>query len=278
MWKSSCSLAAALVVALWLGCGRPRDGGPAVARVGDAVLTRADLESQIPDGEVAAAGQRRQAVEDWVRQELLYQEAHAQHLDDDPRVRKILEQAGRDLVVAAFLDQTFEDRQLEVSPAEVERHYNTHASEFRRTDAEIRAQHILLGSRRDATALRQELLQGVRFEAKARELSLDRATTASGGDLGYFTADEQPELWAACANLEPGELSQIVATEQGFHILLLVDHQDPGSLRSLDETVVREGILETLVREKHRARLDTLLDQLKTKHDWQIDETQLVQP
>ncbi len=62
------------------GCGPEREEGPVVARVGDAALTVAQLDNQIPDSDMAEA-QRRLFVENWVRRELLYQEALAREVD-----------------------------------------------------------------------------------------------------------------------------------------------------------------------------------------------------
>ncbi|HJP29328.1 MAG: peptidyl-prolyl cis-trans isomerase [Candidatus Latescibacteria bacterium] len=259
------------------GCGPEREEGPVVARVGDAALTVAQLDNQIPDSDMAEA-QRRLFVENWVRRELLYQEALAREVDETARVRQLVEQTRRDLVIAAFVDDLFGDRQIEVSEPDVERYYHLHADDFRRPDAEIRAQHILLGSRRDATSLRDELLRGAIFEDKVRDLSTDRETNTIGGDLGYFTADDRPEIWEACAGTGPGQLCRLVSLDGSYHIVRLTDRKESATVRDLTEPTVREQILEALVRETHRERLDELVNGLRTGHTWSIDETRLAGP
>lgn len=273
LWKSCCR-AAALCLSLGSGCAPQGDDGAVAARVGDAVLTRAEVDNQIP-GE-AVAGERRQFAEDWVRQQLLYQEAVERDLPKSARLQRLIAQAQRDLVVATLLDETFENQQIDVSASEVEQYYRLHAADYTRTDAEIRVQHILLGTWRDANAVRQGLLAGDDFDDKAQELSIDRGTVGAGGDLGYFTADDHPELWEGCDGLSIGQTSQPVATKEGFHILRLVDRKEPGSSRDLAD--VRDEIVETLVRQKHRERLEELVERLKSKHSWQIDQSQLGEP
>ena len=264
-----------LLIGVWLGgCSLRQEEGPVVASVGDASLTVDQLDSQVPDSEVAAE-QRQFFVDNWVRRQLLYQEALAREVDRAPRVRLLVEQARRDLVVAAFLDDLFGDQQIDVSQNEIEMYYHLHADDFRRPDAEIRAQHILLGSRRDATALRNELLRGAVFEDKVRELSIDRETNTVGGDLGYFTADDRPEIWEACTGTSPGQLCSKLSLDGAYHIVRLADRKEAGSVRDLTEEPVRGQILESLVRDRHGERIDELVSRLRTEHSWSVDETRL---
>lgn len=261
-----------------VACSSDVEEGPVVARVGDARLTVSQLANQVPDSEVADE-QRRLYVDNWVRRQLLYQEALAGEVDRTPRVRQLIEEARRDLVVAAYLDDLFNSQQIDVGDEEVERYYHLNADDFRRQDPEIRAQHILLGSRRDATALRNELQRGTAvFEEKVRELSIDRATNTSGGDLGYFTADDRPEIWEACDGVTPGQLCRTASAEGSYHIIRLTDRKEAATVRALTEPDVRNHILESLVRDKHRQRIDELVDSLRDDHTWSVDETQLGTP
>ena len=213
-----------------------------MARVGASSLTRLELEAQVP-GE-AGPEQRRRFVEDWVRRQLLYQEALERQVHERPRIQRLVEQAREDVIVAAYLDSEFGSRSIEIDPGEVQSYYDSNPGEFTRQEDEIRAQHILVDSRRDAESLRQELLRDGGFEGRAAEVSLDAATAGSSGDLGYFTARERPELWEACADLQPGEVSDVVASGSGWHIVRLRDRRRAGSLRSLDEAGVRQQIEE----------------------------------
>lgn len=248
-----------------------------MARVGESSLTLFELDGRLPD-EGPVEEQRRRFVEEWVRQQLLFHEALERGIHERPRIGRLVEQARRDVIVAAFLDGEFENRPIEISRGDVESYYQQHPGEFRRLEDEIRAQHILVASRREAESLRQELLHGGGFDDRAVELSLDRATAASAGDLGHFTAGDRPELWEACADLQPGEISSPVATDGGYHIVLLRDRKKAGSLRSLDEAGVREGIEEALVWKRHRGRVDSLVSRLRREYDWHVDEALLRAP
>ena len=264
-------LVAACSMALLCACTPMRDEGEVVARVGNTVLTATELEDQLPDqlDEELAARERRHFIDDWVEQELLFHEALDQNVAGNARVQRLVEQARRDLVVASFLDSVFENRSLDVSSEAIEAYYGGHQADFERAQAEIRAQHILLGSRRDADKLRQNLLQGDSFAAAAEEHSLDQETKMTGGDLGYFNADDDPALWAACQTLTVGVVSTL-KTERGHHVVRVSAREAPGSIKALEQ--VRPQIVETLVLEEYRRRLDELVADIKNRHSYEIKQ------
>ena len=255
---------------LLAGCGPKRDASEVVARVGDVVLTETELADQLPNqfDEELAAVERRQFIEDWVGQELIYREALDLKVNEKAHVRRLIEQARRDLVVASFLDSVMGNRPVDVSDEAVADYYGDHQNDFRRTQAETRAQHILLATHGDADALRQKLLQGDSFEKAAEEFSLDQETKMAGGDLGHFTADDLPVLWQTCRNLSPGEVSDPVSTERGYHLLRVLAHEPAGSVMALEQ--VHSEIVNRIVFQEHRRRLDELVETLKTRRSWEI--------
>jgi foldase protein PrsA len=93
---------------------------------------------------------------------------------------------------------------------------------------EIRARHILLNEGPGAKAKAEELLaqakKGGNFASLAAKYSDDKVSAAKGGDLGYFTVGMMvPEFEKAAFALKPGEISGIVKTEYGYHIIRVED-------------------------------------------------------
>jgi parvulin-like peptidyl-prolyl isomerase len=96
---------------------------------------------------------------------------------------------------------------------------------------EVRARHILVMPRSadkkgdiDARAKAEELLsrikKGESFSALAAKYSDDTGSAKSGGDLGFFTTGTMvPEFEKAAFSLKPGEVSDIVKTAYGYHII-----------------------------------------------------------
>jgi len=254
-------------------CGHPEDQGAIAARVGDAVLTMEALDSQLDEGlpSDVAAVERRRLVDAWIDEELFYQEALARNLEGSQRVRAALEASRRNLLIAHLLDAEFDGFEIEVSEAAIQEHYDGHRDDYLLTRPQVRVRHILVGTRRDANARRQALNRGALFEEVARAHSRDQDSKYDGGDLGYFTREDDPVLWEACENLELNSISKPVRTEYGFHIFQILDRQEAGTVRDLDEQV-RAEIIEQLVRAEHQLRLAAFSRRLKENGAWEIGD------
>lgn len=119
--------------------------------------------------------------------------------------------------------------------------------------ATTRASHILFAAkegddaaldkaRQEADAALKRIQAGEAFDVLARELSSDPGSASNGGDLGYFAVGKMvPEFDAALQRLEkPGDLSALVQTKFGIHIIQLTGRR-PAGQRTYDE--VREQLL-----------------------------------
>ena len=112
----------------------------------------------------------------------------------------------------------------------------------------MQVRHILIAgtdnaSRAQAEKTLEELKGGTDFGTLAKERSADQGSAAKGGDLGMFARGRMvPEFdEAAFALQKSGDLSRVVETKFGFHILKL-DDRKPASVRPYDE--VREELLK----------------------------------
>lgn len=126
----------------------------------------------------------------------------------------------------------------------------------------VHARHILVASREEAQALLDQLANGADFAPLAAEHSLDLSTRLAGGDLGYFPSGTltTPEVEQAAFSLEPGELSGIVESELGFHLVetLHVELRKPSgeSLKRLRQQAVREWIASR----RDAVRIESLIE------------------
>ncbi len=127
---------------------------------------------------------------------------------------------------------------VSVNDAEVHAFYLENKQQFTKPET-IRARHILVkvesGSSDEARQNALELLKGIKqeidsgaeFETLAREKS-QGPSAANGGDLGYFGRGQMVAPFENAAfELAPGEVSGIVETRYGFHLIQLVDRKSP---------------------------------------------------
>jgi len=88
---------------------------------------------------------------------------------------------------------------------------------------EVRARHILVEKEDEAKSILDQLKSGGDFAALAKEKSKDPGA-ADGGDLGYFTKDQMvPEFAEVAFKMYPGQLSNPVKTQFGWHIIKVED-------------------------------------------------------
>ncbi|MFA6109504.1 MAG: peptidylprolyl isomerase [Candidatus Latescibacterota bacterium] len=268
------ALTATLLALLAAGCGDEPAPKGVVARVGDAVLTEAELLARLPDGAAAEPGStvRAQLVEHWVELELLYREAVRRKLDERPAVQERLGQTRRDLLVAALLDDEVAEQRPELEETAIQRYYESHTAEFERLLPEVQARHILFASQREAAAKYQALQRGESFERLAREHSLDPDSRLDGGELGYFTREQEPELWSACVGLPLHQVSGPIRTESGYHLIEVLDRQEAGTRRPLGQ--IRGQVVEAVVRQWYRDRVAGLVGRLKQADTWSVSEAE----
>jgi peptidyl-prolyl cis-trans isomerase D len=162
-------------------------------------------------------------------------------------------------------DQAF--ARMGVTPTEVQSYYNGNITQYQ-TPEQVRASHILLNTagkdeaavRKQAEDILQQVKAGADFAELAKKYSEDEGSKPNGGDLDYFSRGRMvPEFEAAAFALEVGQVSDIVKSQFGFHIIKVVDKK-PAVTRSLDE--VRPQIEEQLKRQRADQQIATRATEL----------------
>ncbi len=116
---------------------------------------------------------------------------------------------------------------------------------------EVRARHILVEEEDEAAAVLARLEAGEEFADIAREVSQDPGSARNGGDLGFFTAGRMVAPFSAAAfELEPGEVSDPVETQFGWHVIK-VEERRATQLPQFED--MREQIENFLTRQAQQA-------------------------
>ena len=159
---------------------------------------------------------------------------------------------------------------VKVREREVRRYYKKYAENYV-TPPEVKARHILLKLIPDAPENEQQekreqlnkLLAEIKAGSSFEELAINHsedATSAEGGDLGWFKPGEMvPAFESAAFALEAGQVSEIVQSPFGLH-LIKVEERKNEITKSLDEA--REEITLILAESRAQKRLEEELDRL----------------
>lgn len=159
---------------------------------------------------------------------------------------------------------------VSVLPSEIAKYYEGHRTEFKR-DEKYRVRHILIKASDDVGLelakveiddIYNKLKQGYDFSELAKEYSQDPNKEA-GGDMGYIKPGEMlEELEQVIFSLKPGEFSEPLRTNIGYHILKVEDVMNSGYL-SLED--VKADIEAFLFQKKLKEKLEEWLAGLRSK-------------
>jgi peptidyl-prolyl cis-trans isomerase D len=151
---------------------------------------------------------------------------------------------------------------LSISDAEIEAFYKQNLSQYQ-SPAQVRASHILFKLEgKDENAVKakaEEVLKMAKapnadFAALAKKFSEDESNASNGGDLDYFGRGRMvPEFENVAFAMKAGEVSDLVKTAFGFHIIKVVDNK-PESTRPLAE--VKSEIEDQLKWQKAQAEAE----------------------
>lgn len=166
-----------------------------------------------------------------------------------------------------------------VGETEIREYYTANQAKYTGEDS-FRARHIFFKtdvkasqvdtqrSKTTALAVLADVKEGKDFAELAKKFSEDPAARKDGGDLGSFKkGDMQPELEKAILSLKPGEVSDLVTTPIGFHIIKL-ESRLAGITKPLES--VKTEIEEILYRKKSEERFNQWAKDLRGKASVEI--------
>lgn len=182
----------------------------------------------------------------------------------------------REMTIQRFINENFADATT-VSDEEAKKYYDENSQMFMQPE-QISASHILIKVAPDADEatksearakmeeLKSRLKEGEDFAALAQEVS-EGPSGAQGGDLGYFSRGQMVKPFEDAAfALNVGEVSDIVETQFGYHIIKVVDKK-PESKVPLED--IQDRVKDYLKQEKVKTQVRAHVDELKAKADIQ---------
>lgn len=199
---------------------KPAGGDPVVARVNGQPITRSEViefYSQLPSpmNQIPLEQIRSGIVNELAARKLIGIAAEKAKLDKEPAVKQQLEAAREQVLQHAYLEKKV---RAEVTEAALKARYEQ-LIKSQPAEEEVHARHILVPTEADAKAALEEIKKGADFAEVSKKRSTG-PTAATGGDLGFFTKEKMvPEFAEAAFKLQPGQVSDPVKTQFGWHII-----------------------------------------------------------
>jgi len=243
-----------------------------LASFGDQTITLGEFNQiweEVPE-EYKLQLDKSMVLDQMISEKLLIQEAKNIGLEEDNDVLEQIKKMTEQILVQVLIEREILDK-IKVNDEEVSEYYEQNKDSFTEKE-QVHLYNILVETEEEAQDVLEQLKAGGDFSEIAKEKSTG-PSAAQGGDLGYLTKGTIiPEIEEVVYALELEELSEVVKTDFGFHILKITEKK-PETVKALEE--VKEDIIQTLLPVKQKEAFENLLEELKGKVEIEINEEAL---
>ncbi len=223
----------------------------------EASLPQSNLDPSTPEGQEALAQARAWVLDRMIEQRLILQAAAQEGItvsdeEVEASIQSLIGDIGEEAFRQHLADQGMSEEEFRESLRRemiASRMLDKVAQSVPTHGPEVHARHILVATEAEAQQLLQQLNAGADFAALAQQYSLDESTRDRGGDLGTFPRGTLtlPEVEEVAFSLQPGQISGIVKSPWGYHIVQVLDRvddaeYDPVSLRILRDKAIQDWL------------------------------------
>jgi peptidyl-prolyl cis-trans isomerase C len=267
------------------------DNTSVVAKIGDKTFTVLDVERWLSYNAPASGNMTN--IDNKKKAAYLNQIVTGMVIADIARKKKFDEREDikekMDLVTNNFLTIEYLDKvvsaDVRATEDDILKYYEQHKDDFKVRES-VRVRHILIKA--DKTASEEEkaaakkkvesilthIRDGGDFHKLASEHSQDPGSKTRGGDLGFIGRGRMVREFEDVAfSLQPGEVSDVVETNFGYHIIKVEERRD-ASYKPVEE--VRSIIESKLIKERRRQAVDEFVQKAMKDADAELDVRALV--
>jgi peptidyl-prolyl cis-trans isomerase C len=259
---------------------------PIIIAAGDVSIRQSEFEAALKSlpaeyQQFATGPGKKQFAEDYLRMKMLSSEGLKAGLDKDPEVVAQLALMKENLVAQAQLKKI--EKGLNITDADLKKKYEASKADYE----QVKARHILIAfkgspaaqpgkpelteeeAKAKAEALHKQIAGGASFDELAKKESDDTGSGARGGDLGAFGRGQMvPEFEKAAFEAKVGDLTPVVRTQFGYHIIKVDEH----------DMTPFEQVKATLEKNERQAAMQAKLDEMKSNAKATFNETYFAVP
>ncbi len=240
-----------------------------VAQV-EAFFQQEGLDFQSEEGQERLAQARRQVLEQMIDQELIRQAAAEMGIDIsdaelESNIQEIIEQTGGQGEFEQSLQDTgtsYDDfRQMLLDQLVSEAVFGAVTESISAVAEQVHARHILLPTREQAEEVLARLEGGEDFAFLAREYSEDVSSRERGGDMGFFPRGvTPPEIEDEAFGLPVGELSGIIESDFGFHIVQVLEKGEREIAPEIFENLRQQTFMQWLQERREATNIERFVE------------------
>ncbi|MDI6800746.1 MAG: peptidylprolyl isomerase [Thermodesulfovibrionales bacterium] len=253
-------------------------GGDYMVKIGDAALSKDDIDREIKampeEAQRMLFGDKavfEKFLQDYAEKEMLYKDALKKGVDKDKDFVKRMEYSKKIATIQFMLNKEL-SKKAEVTDTDIQEYYNKNKADFKKP-ASYKLSHILVKTEDAAKKAAERIKKGEDFAKVAKEISEDKESAKSGGDIGDFEKGKlPPEFDKAVQNMKKGQISAPIKTQFGYHIIKVADIK-PESYIDLNN--LKENLRSVLAREKQQKVLEEYVKGLKQTYKVEINKAEV---
>ena len=244
-----------------------------VARVGDQYLTREDLNlSQDASNGQDSTETLNQIVEEWIKNELLAQEAIRSGLRNDSEVKRLLEDNERSVLVSSFLARLFQEEPLDPTEEELEAYYAQHAQQLALREDYLRVRYLKTKDAAKANQVRIQLRDATisgkadsLWSSLAEQNSDDPEASLRIASRFYPKSLLFPStvLREALGQLALSQISPVIEDGDSFHVMQVAEIRPTGTIPELEW--IEEELTQRLTIESRKQMIARQVQRLRTE-------------
>jgi len=197
-------------------------------------------------------------LEQIILQTLLIQKADQINLREDPQVAFQIKNVTEQVLIQSLIEKEIVEKTV-LNDNEIESYYEENKENYWK-DEEVHAFNIMTETMSEAEEAFQKLEEGMDFSTLAQEVSI-ASSAAQGGDIGFISKGTlTTEIEEKIFLLNPGDISEIIPTEKGFHIFKIIE-KNPAHYLELEE--VEEEIRYQLLPQRQQQAFDQYLKEIE---------------
>ena len=278
-----CKLVALLICCLMV-LGACKQKGDVIAKVGGDTITTEDFSERMMAAPPAYQAYintepgKKQFIDLLVREKLVLESAKQAGIDKREEYKSSLEEFKEEqkrqlkdyesgLMMEMYIKEV-QENMITASEDEINKYYEEHKEDFTSPVA-VTAKHILVPTKEEAEIAYDRINKGEPFDKVAQEMSTDKVSAQRGGQIGPFRKGELvKEFEEVVFNLKTGEISEIVETPFGLHIITKVSEE---KLQPIPEDVAKAEIKNII----EKTKFDKWFDDAKKKLNVSVDYSKL---
>ena len=226
-------------------------------------LLELNVKAAMAQGQKDSPELQRALKDELINRELLTQEAIKRGLDKDIDFRDQIAQLKQTLMIQAFLENHFQKNPI--SDAQLREEFDRQKKLIGEgaSASQYRLSQIIVTTETDALDLIRRIQKGELFGKLAQEYSIDQASRANGGQIGWVLPGQVvPQVANVIVNMNKGAVTNAPIQTQGGWVIVKVDDKRPFKLPTFDEAkpqlrqaIVQQYLAETVKKLRETAKI-----------------------